>query len=500
MKANTEWLDTIGAYARSVEDIALFRAALMAMPYLPIQKLDKPPRIAVCFTHHKSELSPEGLAAVQDAAVQLGKAGAAISELELPAPVSDMTEGQRTLSAFDGPRAHADEARRFPHLLSESLKKDKLAAGAKIDYATWVAARKLGETGRARVDALFADFDAILTAPAPGEAPLGLSMTGKATFNLLWTYLWMPCVTLPFTKGPNRPAGRHPAGRPSARGRGPAGHRRLGAECAHMKPLSASEAVAKIEAGTLTSEALVRACLERIAEREPTVRAWAYLDPDLALAQAKAADVSERRHAARRADRREGHHRHPRHADRPQLADLQGQGAVRRCRLRGALPDRQRGDPGQDGDHGIRQPPSRPDDQPAQRRAHAGRLVVGLGRRGGRRPGAAGLRHPDRRLGDPSRRLLRRDRLQAHLRRLLAGRHQDAMPFGRYAGPDGAHARRHRAVSRRRAQAAAGPRRPRHRAAAHRLPAARRSGTRPRRTPRRSWKSRRPGSPTRARR
>ena len=76
MKANTEWLDTIGAYARSVEDIALFRAALMAMPYVPIARLDKPPRIAVCFTHHKSELSPEGLAAVEDAAVQLAKAGA----------------------------------------------------------------------------------------------------------------------------------------------------------------------------------------------------------------------------------------------------------------------------------------------------------------------------------------------------------------------------------------------------------------------------------------
>jgi len=57
MKANTEWLDTIGAYARSIEDIALFRAALMAMPYTPISKLDRPPRIAVCFTHHKAELS-----------------------------------------------------------------------------------------------------------------------------------------------------------------------------------------------------------------------------------------------------------------------------------------------------------------------------------------------------------------------------------------------------------------------------------------------------------
>ena len=60
-----------------------------------------------------------------------------------------------------------------------------------------------------------------------------------------------------------------------------------------MKPLSASEAAARIEAGTLTSETLVRACLERIAEREPTVKAWAYLDPDLALAQAKAADAAK---------------------------------------------------------------------------------------------------------------------------------------------------------------------------------------------------------------
>src|SRR5215475_15585706 len=40
MKANTEWLDTIGAYARSVDDIALFRAALMAIPYRPIGKLE----------------------------------------------------------------------------------------------------------------------------------------------------------------------------------------------------------------------------------------------------------------------------------------------------------------------------------------------------------------------------------------------------------------------------------------------------------------------------
>ena len=60
-----------------------------------------------------------------------------------------------------------------------------------------------------------------------------------------------------------------------------------------MKPLSATEAVARIEAGTLTAETLVRACLDRIAEREPAVKAWAFLDPELALAQAKAADAAK---------------------------------------------------------------------------------------------------------------------------------------------------------------------------------------------------------------
>ena len=141
-----------------------------------------------------------------------------------------------------------------------------------------------------------------------------------------------------------------------------------------------------------------------------------------------------------------------------------------------------------------------PTTNPHNAGAHAGRLVVGLGRRGRRRPCAARLRHADRRLGDPARGLLRRDRLQADLRRLLAGRHQDAMPFGRHARPDGAHARRHRAVPRRRARAAAGADRARHRARRASASAARRSGTRPSPTPRRCWKRRRASSPTRARR
>jgi Asp-tRNA(Asn)/Glu-tRNA(Gln) amidotransferase A subunit family amidase len=61
-----------------------------------------------------------------------------------------------------------------------------------------------------------------------------------------------------------------------------------------LNELTATEATAAIGAGQITSVDLVQACLERIAEAEETVQAWTYLDPDYALAQAKAADAATR--------------------------------------------------------------------------------------------------------------------------------------------------------------------------------------------------------------
>lgn len=57
-----------------------------------------------------------------------------------------------------------------------------------------------------------------------------------------------------------------------------------------LHTLSASAAAAAIAAGKLKSEALVAACLERIAAREDEVRAWAFVDGELALAQARERD------------------------------------------------------------------------------------------------------------------------------------------------------------------------------------------------------------------
>jgi amidase len=53
---------------------------------------------------------------------------------------------------------------------------------------------------------------------------------------------------------------------------------------------TALEAAQRIADGSLTSEALVRACLDRIGEREPVVQAWQHLDMDAALNMARHID------------------------------------------------------------------------------------------------------------------------------------------------------------------------------------------------------------------
>lgn len=55
-----------------------------------------------------------------------------------------------------------------------------------------------------------------------------------------------------------------------------------------VSQVTASGTIRRIAAGETTAEDVTRACVERIALREPAVQAWAYFDPERALAAARA--------------------------------------------------------------------------------------------------------------------------------------------------------------------------------------------------------------------
>src|SRR5881396_3890727 len=58
----------------------------------------------------------------------------------------------------------------------------------------------------------------------------------------------------------------------------------------NLHALSATDAARVIREGVISSEQYVAACLARVRETDARIEAWAFLDPDHALAQARAAD------------------------------------------------------------------------------------------------------------------------------------------------------------------------------------------------------------------
>jgi Asp-tRNA(Asn)/Glu-tRNA(Gln) amidotransferase A subunit family amidase len=62
--------------------------------------------------------------------------------------------------------------------------------------------------------------------------------------------------------------------------------------------LTATAAAQAIASGAITAEDLIRSCLTRIDQHEPTIRAWASLDAGMALSEARERDRSFARHGA----------------------------------------------------------------------------------------------------------------------------------------------------------------------------------------------------------
>jgi Asp-tRNA(Asn)/Glu-tRNA(Gln) amidotransferase A subunit family amidase len=198
LKFVSESLDTIGVFARTVEDLGLCLEALSGRTRSAV---GKNPKIGLCRTPRWSAADPANQANLEAAANRLAKAGAQVRPYDMPADSAELFDRHKVIMGFESARALAWEYQTHPGEISASLK-PRLEEGWKVTRAQYDEMRAVAERCRRALAQDLREFDFLLTPSAPGEAPASLASTGDAVFNRAWTLLGVPCVTLPCGRGP----------------------------------------------------------------------------------------------------------------------------------------------------------------------------------------------------------------------------------------------------------------------------------------------------------
>ncbi|MYZ47588.1 amidase [Propylenella binzhouense] len=203
-------LDTLGICARSLADVALYRDVLLGVPPEPVGRRERPPRIGLCRTHVWPQVDPTVQRRVEEAVDRLARAGASVTEIEMPAGFEALTDAHRWISSFEFVRNLAWEIETRWDGISDTLRGGRIADGLDCPLARYIACIELAETCRARMATVWEEVDVLVGAAATGEAPLGWDAFAGADLYKMWTALHVPALTLPLLEGPNgRPVGLH---------------------------------------------------------------------------------------------------------------------------------------------------------------------------------------------------------------------------------------------------------------------------------------------------
>ena len=197
VKPLADSLDTIGVFARSVEDASFFAGVLSERPAL--RQLGAPkqaPRFGLYRTPAWDEAEPATAAVLDAARTALERAGAVVKELAIAPEHRGLSEAQDKIMWFEIVRALAYERLEHSAEISPRLAQ-QLDTGMAIGAEVYDQALACTAAARTGLNAFFGSCDAILVPAAPGEAPAGLGSTGNPIFNRMWTLLRVPCATLP---------------------------------------------------------------------------------------------------------------------------------------------------------------------------------------------------------------------------------------------------------------------------------------------------------------
>ncbi|RDW84118.1 amidase [Aspergillus mulundensis] len=197
-------LDTLGWYARSVEDLRMLAGVLGI-------KDDDVPRKLKGLKGAKFGLvkgpvwrlaGPGTINALEKAKALLQAHGATVHDVELPEEFSNMPDWHAKIMASDGRTTF------LPEYLIDKTRLQTFLANQVENVNGWTHKQELAAFDgvaslRPVIDSIVDGFDALITPSVVDEAPLGNGSTGSAAFNGMWTALHTPVVNIPGFKGEN---------------------------------------------------------------------------------------------------------------------------------------------------------------------------------------------------------------------------------------------------------------------------------------------------------
>jgi Asp-tRNA(Asn)/Glu-tRNA(Gln) amidotransferase A subunit family amidase len=188
-------LDTIGWYARSLDDIALLADVYEISSETPAPAAGT--KLAYCQTPYWDRASAETQAAFHATLAKVRAGGASVTELKLRDEFSKINDLKERVMRAEGRVAFLNLHHKAPDKLSPGIKArmgrtdDRLLRQALDDAAML----------RIEFDRIAEPFDAVLTPAVTGVAPEGLAYAGDPIFASLWTLLHVPCLSLPVMSG-----------------------------------------------------------------------------------------------------------------------------------------------------------------------------------------------------------------------------------------------------------------------------------------------------------
>ena len=198
-------LDQVGVFARSVEDVAWLAAPLAANGQKCSAKISvrkTPPRLAAVKTPVWDQAEEHARRNFHENIRTLRKAGARVEEVDLPEMFRRAHEAIRTIMAAESALNLEELYLRKPPVLSPTLR-DFITEGRQAGALDYLQAMKLRVALKEELEKFLEKYNALITPPATGEAPVTLESTGNACFCSIWSLCGSPAVTIPVGWGPN---------------------------------------------------------------------------------------------------------------------------------------------------------------------------------------------------------------------------------------------------------------------------------------------------------